>query len=798
MSSAPPQEALRLAIRHHQAGQLQQAEAIYRQILQLQPSHPDALHLLGVVAHQVGQHETAVELIGKAIGAAAKSPEYHANLGEALRALGRLDEAVASYRRAIRLNPRFASAYNNLGIALKQQGKDAEAVTAYRRAIAVKPGYPQALNNLAIALKEQGKTDEAIGHYRQAIALDPNSAETHNNLGVALKEQGLPDQAIDHFQRALALKPDFAAACEGLGGALRELGRLDAAAEALSAATRLDPRCASAYNNLGVVLKDLGRAAEAIAAYEQAIALEPELAEAHNNLGIVLKEQGRLEEAIRHLNQASALKPGYAEACNNLGLVLEIQGKVEEAIAAYRQAIALNPAFSRAHSNVLFALNYLPRLDAGEIFCEHLRWAKAYADPLGATIMPHANDRTPGRPLRIGYVSPDFRKHPVAYFIESVLACHDAGQFEITCYSDVSAPDEVTGRLRRLAHTTPHVLQHGRKRHSDPLWVEELTHAESYVADRSPFSGHRWRDIYGLTDEQGSALMRQDGIDILIDLAGHTDRNRLLLFALKPAPVQASWIGYFNTSGLAAMDYFISDRYSSPEELPQRFTEQLIRLPHSRFCYLPPDYAPAVVDPPAATNGYITFGCFNNLAKINADVVALWAEILSALPDSRLLLKSLALNDEGTCQRYRDLFSAHGITPDRIALSGHSPHAEMLAQYGRVDIALDPFPFSGGLTTCEALWMGVPVVTLAGETLVSRQSASLLMNLGKTEWVAESPRQYVETALMLAADPAGLVQLRRGLRKQMAASPVCDAGAFTLELESAYRKIWQAWCAGEK
>lgn len=782
MSSIPPsatlQDALRLAIRHHQAGQLPQAEAIYRQILQTQPSHPDALHLLGVIAHQAGQHETAVVLIGKAIAAAAKSPEYHANLGEALRALGRLDEAVAAYRRAIRLNPRFAVAYNNLGIALKQQGKDAEAVTAYRRALAVKPDYPQAHNNLAIALKEQGKTDEAIVHYRQALALDPNSAETHNNLGVALKEQGLPDQAIDHFQRALALKPDFAAACEGLGGALRELGRLDAAAEALSAATRLDPRCASAYNNLGVVLKDLGRAAAAIAAYEQAIALEPELAEAHNNLGIVLKEQGRLEEAIRHLNQASALKPGYAEACNNLGLVLEIQGKVEEAIAAYRQAIALNPAFSRAHSNVLFALNYLPRLDAGEIFCEHLRWAKTYADPLGATIMPHANDRTPGRPLRIGYVSPDFRKHPVAYFIESVLARHDAGQFEITCYSDVSAPDEVTGRLRRLAHTTPHVLQH--------------------VADRSPFSGHRWRDIHGLTDGQASELVRQDGIDILIDLAGHTDRNRLLLFARKPAPVQASWIGYFNTSGLAAMDYFISDRYSSPEGLPQHFTEQLIRLPHSRFCYLPPDYAPAVVDPPAAADGRITFGCFNNLAKINADVVALWAEILSALPDSRLLLKSLALNDESTCQRHRDLFSAHGITPDRIALSGHSPHAEMLAQYGRVDIALDPFPFTGGLTTCEALWMGVPVVTLAGETLVSRQSASLLTNLGKTEWVAESPRQYAETALRLAADPAGLGRLRRGLRAQMAASPVCDARAFTLELESAYRKIWQAWCAGEK
>ncbi len=742
-------QAMQTALRHHQAGQLQQAETLYRQILQLQPNHPDALHLLGVIAHQVGQHEAAADLIGKAIKLAPQSAEYPANLGEALRAQGRLDEAATAYRKAIRLNPQFAAAYNNLGIVLRQRGKNAESITAYRRAIAVKPDYPQAHNNLAIALKDQGDTAGAIEHYRHAIALAPASAEAHNNLGVALKEQGLVEQALACFQQAIALKADFAEAYEGLGSTLRAKGQLTDAIDAYRVAIRLNPHFAQACNNLGVVLKDAGRSAEAIAAYQQALALDPELAEAHNNLGIVLKEQGLLEQAISHLRRALALRPGYAEACNNLGLALEIQGRVEEAVAAYRQALVFDPRLSRAHSNVLFALNYLPKHDPRKIFEEHLCWAKTYAEKLHP-IGEAANNRTPGR-LRIGYVSPDFRTHPVAYFVEAVLARHDAEQFEVTGYSDVTAPDAVTARLRGLTH--------------------------------------RWRDIHGLTDEQVGALVRQDGIDILVDLAGHTERNRLLLFARRPAPVQASWIGYFNTTGLAAMDYFISDATGSPPGQEKLFAEKLIRLPHSRFCYRPPDYAPEVAAPPSMANGRITFGSFNNLAKLNDDVVALWAEILAALPSSRLLLKSLALGDHNTRERYLTLFASHGIQPERISLSGHSPHAEMLAEYGKIDIALDPFPFTGGLTTCEALWMGVPVVTLAGETLVARQSASLLSNLGKSEWIAESPQRYIEIALSLADAPAKLLELRRSLRTRMAASPVCDADAFTRGLEAAYRQM---------
>lgn len=750
MSTVSLQEALRIAIGHHQAGQLAQAEAIYRQILQAQPKHPDALHLLGVIALQVGQHGPAVELIGAALQAAPNNADFLGNYGEALRGLGRQEEALATYREALRLNPRHSSAYNNLGIVLKQLGRDAEAIAAYRQAITLKPDYFQALNNLAITLKEHNQADEAIRLYRQALTINPDSAETCNNLGVVLREQGQGEEAAALFRRALTLRPEFADAHEGLASCLRDQGRLGEAVAAYRQALSLNPQLANAWNNLGVALKESGQPLDAIAAYRQALEIQPEMADALNNLGIALKEQGTLTAAAAHLQRAITVKAGYAEAWNNLGQVLEIQGNVEEALSAYRQALKLNPAFSRVHSNILFALNYLPGLTAQEIFEEHRRWAQTYADPLTPPASPPTVVEK--QRLSIGYVSPDFRQHPVAYFLEAVLAHHDATRFEIFCYSDVSAPDAVTARLRGLV---PH-----------------------------------WRDSHGLSDEALGQQIRHDAIDILIDLTGHTDRNRLFTFARRPAPRQASWIGYFNTTGMQAMDYFISDVYGSPTEIPQLYTETLVRLPHSRFCYHAPDYAPTVAPLPAAQNGYVTFGCFNNLAKLNDAVIALWAQILTALPSSRLVLKALALGEEVIQASYRERFAAHGIATERLIFSGFSPHAEMLVQYGDIDIALDPFPFTGGLTSCEALWMGVPVVTLAGETLVSRQSASLLNNLDLAELCAATPRQYAAIAVALANTPQRLAELRAGLRERMAASPLCDAAGFTRDLEQAYREMW--------
>lgn len=756
MANVSLPEALRLAIAHHQAGRLQQAEAIYRQILQIQPTHPDALHLLGVIALQVGQHDVACELIGKALEIFPNSADFLGNLGEALRGAGRLVDAEVAYRRALQVNPNLPSTYNNLGIVLKQLGQTDEAIKSYRQAIALKPDYFQALNNLAITLKELGLNNEAILLYRHALAINPASAETCNNLAVVLRETGQLHEALQLFQRAVELRPDFADAYEGLGSALRDLGRLDEAIGRYRRALQLNPQLANCWNNLGIALKDQKLPGEAIEAFQNALAIHPEMADAHNNLGIALKEQGMISAATAQLRKAIALRQDYPEAWNNLGQTLEIAGEVDAALDAYRHALAIAPQLSRIHSNLLFALNYSPTTSATTLFEEHRHWAKRHADPLmpdqgsipGAT---YPATRPDGR-IRIGYVSADFRQHPVAFFLESVLEHHDREKFAVFCYSDVVMPDSITQRI-----------------------MAKVEH---------------WRDIRGLSDDALCKQIQYDDIDILVDLAGHTERNRLLTFARHPAKVQASWIGYFNTTGMKAMDYFIGDVYSSPAETGQFFSEKLLCLQHSRFCYKAPDYAPSVAPLPAGQAGYVTFGCFNNLAKLNDTVIAVWAQILAALPSSKLVLKALALGEENIRRSYRERFAIHGVTEERLIFSGFSPHAEMLAQYGSIDIALDPFPFTGGLTSCEALWMGVPIVTLAGNTLVSRQSASLLSNLNLPELATNTPLQYVAIATTLANSPERLTKLRSELRGMMAASPICNAAKFTQELETTYRKMW--------
>jgi predicted O-linked N-acetylglucosamine transferase (SPINDLY family) len=649
-------EAFNIALQHHRAGRLQEAEAIYRQILQVQPDHPDTLHLLGVSAHQAGRHDVAVAYISKAIGLNPKIAEFHLNIGEAYRAQGRLAEAVASYRQALALKPVFPEACNSLGIALRAQGHVGEAVAAYRQALALKPAFAEAYNNLGIALQVQGRLEEAAASYRQALALKPAYAEAYNNLGAALQAQGL--------------------------------------------------------------------LTEAVAAYRQAL----------------------------------ALKPAYAEAYNNLGAALQAQGELEEAVAMFRQALALKPDYADAHSNQLLCLHYRPASDPATMFAHFRAWHEQHARKLAVQMAPRGNRREPDRPLRIGYVSADFKRHPVGYFIEPVLSAHDKAQVRVYCYSMVRQADEVTVRLQ--------------------------AHADV------------WRNIVGMSDEAVAGLIRGDEIDILVDLAGHTAGNRLLVFARKPAPVQVTWIGFCTTTGLETMDYLLTDGFYAPPEGQRMFTEQLVRLPANHLCFRPPAYAPPVAPCPAARRGYPTFGCFNNLAKVNAAVVAGWAQILQRVPGARLLLKTHALTDRATRERYHKRFQAHGIVPERVDLVGPSPHAELLAQYGQIDVALDPFPYCGGWSTCEALWMGVPVVTLAGPSFLSCVGAGLLSSVGLPELIAQSVEQYVECAVELGRDVARLARLREGLRARLAASPLCDAVAFTRGLERAYRMMWRTWCGG--
>jgi len=786
------QQAFELAIQHHQAGRLNEAESLYRQILAVEPRHADALHLLGVIAAQAGRHDAAIELIRQAIALAPGVPDFHSNLGAACREAGQLDEAIAALRQAIALKSDFPGAHNNLGSALREMGQLDEAIAAYREAIALKSDFPEAHNNLGNALKDKGHLDEAIASYRQALALRPNFTDAHNNLGIILRDKGQLDEAIAAHRQALALRPDFPEAHISQGNALKDKGHLDEAIASYRQALALQPNLPETHDNLGITLRDKGQLDEAIAAHRQALALRPDFPEAHINLGNALKDKGQLDEAIAAYRLAIALRPSYPEAHNNLGSALKDKGQLElaiatyrqaialrpeypetyynlanalkdkgqldEAIAAYRQALALRPNFPEAHGNLVFCMNYHPGLEASAIAEEHRRWNQVHAEPLRPFIQSHANDRAPDRRLRIGYVSPDFRSHSVAYFLEGLLAGHDRAKVEAYCYSNVIHPDAVTVRLESLA-----------------------TH---------------WRRIIGLSDSQVTDLTRADGIDILVDLAGHTARSRLQVFARKPAPVQVTWLGYPNTTGLDTMDYRITDSFADPPGSNEHlYSEQLIRLPRSAWCYCPYPDSPPITSPSAHNSGHITFGSFNAMPKINRPLLELWSGILLAVPGSRLLLKTNSLGESSMQQQLGKQFQEMGIGPERVEIVGRVPNLSgHLATYGRVDIALDTFPYHGTTTTCEALWMGVPVVSMAGQTHVSRVGVSLLTNLGHPEWIAASPEEYVKIAVELANDLPRLASLRSSLREKMQASPLMDAAGFARDIEAAYRKIWRTWC----
>jgi predicted O-linked N-acetylglucosamine transferase (SPINDLY family) len=683
------EQAFQVALARHQAGQLREAESLYRQILAQQPEHGDSLHMLGVLTHQAGEHGAAAQLIRKAIELLPGHAGCHTNLGTVLRAQGQLDEAIAAYRAALMLQPKAAVAHFNLGVALHDAGRIDEAIACYRRALALEPDSTAARTNLGNALKASGRLEEALGEYRQAVALEPRSATTHYNLGVAFEDARRLDDAIESYQRALTL----------------------------------DPSSLPALNNLGHALQDAGRLEEAVAAFRRAIELQPTRAETHNNLGTALKDQGRIEEAI----------------------------------AAFRAALRLDPDAIRAQSNLLLDLHYLAHAEPEAIFREHREWNRFHAEPLAKSCAPHPNDPSPDRRLRIGYVSPDFRSHSVAFFLEALLASHDRDAFEIVCYADLRRPDETTARMRE---------------HAD-----------------------HWREIAALSDVQVAELVRADRIDILVDLAGHTARHRLLVFARKAAPVQVSYLGYCDTTGLSAMDYRLTDAFADPPGMTEHLhSEQLIRLAPSAWCFRPAVDAPAVSR--AAGGDVITFGSFNTLAKMNDEMLALWSQILTAVPMSRLVLKNLGLQDRTVQQRLRAIFAKSGIALDRVELLGRTRSmAEHLRCYERLDVALDTFPYHGTTTTCEALWMGVPVVTLAGATHASRVGVSLLENLGRREWIAHSPEDYVRIATELASDPRRLTKLRAGLREEMARSPLMDGAALARSVESAFRQMWRTWCA---
>ncbi len=737
-------EALARAAEHHQSGRLQAAEQLYRQILQVEPNQPDALHLLGLIAHQVGQHERAVELINRAVALNENSPSFHNNLGGAYHALRRLNEAVASFQRALKLKPDYAEAYHNLGLVLSDQGKPDEAIASYERALTLRPGYPEAHKNLGNALRDQAKPDEAIACYRRALNLKPSYAEAHYALGKALKDQGNLNEAAASYRRAVELKPNLAEAHYNLGNLFKDQGKLDEAVASYQRALSLNPYDVAAHNNLANVFKEQGRLDEAASSYRRALELKPSDPALASNLGNVLSAQGNRDEAAACFRRALECRPDYAEAHNNLGNLFWQTGQRDEAVACFRQALEARPDYAEAHSNLLLALQYCPGITLDALAEAHTGFERQHAAPLLVADAPSRHVPARLERLRLGFVSPDLYRHPVGYFLIRVLENLHREHVDTVCYSDRMVKDSLTHRLQAAST--------------------------------------EWHDVGGLNDEALAALIRSDRVDVLFDLAGHTRHNRLLVFARKPAPIQITWAGYVGTTGLNAMDYLLADRYHIPPGAEPFYREQVLRMPDGYVCYDPPEYAPSVRRLPAQDSGRVTFGCFNNPAKITTPVIETWARILGRLPGSRLVLKYKGWDDLGVSQRIADLFASCAISADRLEFLGASPHAELLDEYNRIDLALDSFPYSGGLTTCEALWMGVPVITCPFETFASRHSLSHLSNVGLTETIARDLDEYVQLAAEFASNLPRLAALRSGLRARMAASPLCDGKRFATNL----------------
>lgn len=672
---------------------------------------------------------------------------------EQMRQAGRADEAEALCRQALSHDPRHGPSLNLLGILSLNAGRLVQAVDFFGRAVAAHGQVHTFHNNLGSALRQMGKDAEAAAAFRGALARKPDYARALINLGQTLSPTD-PAAAADSYRRALAVAPGDVETLWALAVLLHQGGVLDEARGLYERALAIAPNAPVLLENLTSLLFAQGRVSEAIPILQRSLRLNPQSVDHWLYLGGALHGEARLTEAAQAYREAILRQPNAARAHNGLGNALANLGQLDASVAAYRRAVALEPDYFESRSNLLMTLHSLPQVTAAEILDE----AKAYGARLprrAATAFSNGAD--PERRLRIGYVSADLREHPVGFFLDRVLAAHDGGQFETVLYSDSAYADAQTARLQSLAGD--------------------------------------WRTIAGKSDEEAARQIAADRIDILIDLAGHTGSNRLALFGARAAPVQASWLGYFGTTGVPAMDYVIADAVVLPFGEEPLFTEQAVRLPSPYLCWAPPRVAVEPAAFPALGGGPVTFGCFNNRAKITDKVVAVWAKILQRVEGSRLFLKSWSLADQGNRDGLIGAFATHGTAADRLFFEGLSSREEGLAAYNRVDIALDPFPFGGCTTTADTLWMGAPLVTLAGRRWSGRMSAAILSSVGLQNWVAPDLDAYVELAVDAAGDLAALAPLRRGLRDRVEQSPFCDGPAFTANLEAAYRKMWRAWCA---
>lgn len=738
------------------------AREAFAKAVELEPAFADAWVNLGVVEKELGELDAADSSYKQALALQPEDAITHNNYGNLLLARGVLGQAIHSYRRAISFDPDYVDARVNLALAYREQGDAEKSLDAFEVLAGENPDHVSVLNSYGNALRHAERFEDAREVLEKAVALNPNHAEAHNNLGLVLTLLGQRDGAESLFRRAVELRPDMSVLANNYGTLLLKMFHLDHSIDQLERAVTLDPEYLDAWVNLGVAHFMLGHYDEAVAAYRKAIEHDPDNAFAHYSLGVALLEQQDLPDAVREIEHALKVNPDNVMALNTLGVALLDQHRIAEAREVMARAADADTMSAPVYaSNHLFTSLYLPELDNQHIFDIHCGFGSRFTSGTPDPTKPHTQVRDPKRKLRLAYMSPDFRGHSVAFFMEAVLEKHDRSAFEIILYSNTTRIDGVTEAMEKAAD----------------VWVETA----------------------GLTDQALADRMRADHIDILVNLGGHTSGNRLVACGQKLAPVQIEYLGYPDTSGVVAMDYRISDPQADPVgEAGARCVEQILRLPDCFHCYRPTTKAPLPAPAPHVESGYVTYGSFNVLPKLNAQVVEAWSEILKQVPNARLYLKCKQLKTESVRDRVRGYFTDAGIDPARIGMDAFVPSVQdHLNKYAGVDLGLDTFPYNGTTTTCEALWMGVPVLSVEGYRHTGRVGLSLLHAVGlQDEFVAPDVDTYIARAVAWGKNPARLAEVRNSLRDRMAVSPLRDEVGFTRRLEGLYREVWQTWCGG--
>ncbi len=774
------------AVACHQAGQLYEAEHLYHTVILAHPGHTDASHNLSLLKEQREQATTHLPGFKAALEAGPSQAQHWLNYIDALILTGQMNEAKQVLQQgrqyglkgemvdilAQRLDrymhkdpaatdtttPPLPNAPTSEQIdaliALFNQGRHAEAISTAQHLTRVFPDDDFGWKALGTIYKQTGQSAEALMSLQKAAELSPNDAETFNNLGITYQDLGQTDEAEKSCRQALQIKPDFAEAMNTLGIILNEQGRYEEAVISYRKALEILPDYPSVLTNLSNTLNDLGQADDAEKNCRQAIEIDPNYAAAYLSLSNILHADGRLDVAETCLRKALEIKPDFYVAQNNLGNTLQDLMRIDEAEACFRQALKIMPDYQLAFRNLLFASNYHPDKSRIEIYQTYQEYDKKFGEPFQKEWRSHDNHRIAERRLKVGYVSPDFKKHSVQYFLEPLLANHDKQAVEIYAYAELTQEDNVTARFK-------HYVDH---------WIPTNGMSDSTLTDR----------------------IRADSIDILVDLAGHAGKSRLQVFARKPAPLSVSWLGYGYTTGLKAIDYFLTDITTVPDGSEAIFAEKPYRVTTPCFSYRPNENMGEVNSLPASTNGYITLGTLTRAVRINHHTIRVWVKILKQIKNSRLVIDSKDFREKPMQEMLAKKFSAYGIDRERLAIGYHSPPWDVLRS---IDIGLDCFPHNSGATLFETLYMGIPYVTLAGRPSVGRLGSSILVGLGRPEWIANSESEYITKVVELTTDTNQLAEIRATLRQQMEQSPLRDEAGFAYKVEAFYRKIWKKWCA---